>query len=248
MNSDYKNQRVQDPTKISDKQAKQVKKYVKEFFDRAVEKDKERQKRKAERKAHDTGSSRSNDPAVDSVAKSEEDPSDEEKDVDMSDNEEDKVKLESTTPITPLDPTSTSEGLKRKRDGTDDIRHMNHDRTESTPSKRLKSETPPPVPPPPPPAPENGDYPADGRLNEDEELEEMDMDSLPFESAIEAISRPPPPPPDADYPSHEEEFVDDVAGQAHDPHLEARQENGGGVGKEPELQGVTHGRSRPVHA
>ena len=34
--SDFKHNRVEDPTKITDKQEKKVKKYVKEFFDKAV--------------------------------------------------------------------------------------------------------------------------------------------------------------------------------------------------------------------
>lgn len=41
--SDYKNHRVQDPTRITSKQENQVKKYVKDFFDKVV----------AQKKAHD---------------------------------------------------------------------------------------------------------------------------------------------------------------------------------------------------
>ncbi len=36
--SDYKHSRVEDPTSITSKQEKKVKKYVKDFFDRALEK------------------------------------------------------------------------------------------------------------------------------------------------------------------------------------------------------------------
>ncbi|EKD20268.1 uncharacterized protein L3040_007280 [Drepanopeziza brunnea f. sp. 'multigermtubi'] len=47
--SDYKNNRVSDPTKISEKQEKKVKSYVRDFFERAVEKKKALDKRKAEK-------------------------------------------------------------------------------------------------------------------------------------------------------------------------------------------------------
>ena len=54
--SDFKNNRVEDPTKISEKQEKKVKKYVKEYFEKAVEKKKAIDKRKKE-KAADASSS-----------------------------------------------------------------------------------------------------------------------------------------------------------------------------------------------
>ena len=41
--SDYKNNRVEDPTSISTKQEKKVKKYVRDYFERAVVKYKEQQ-------------------------------------------------------------------------------------------------------------------------------------------------------------------------------------------------------------
>ncbi|KAK2630074.1 hypothetical protein QTJ16_000894 [Diplocarpon rosae] len=49
--SDYKNNRVEDPTKISEKQEKKVKTYVRDFFERAVEKKKVMDKRKREKVA-----------------------------------------------------------------------------------------------------------------------------------------------------------------------------------------------------
>ncbi|KAF4980967.1 hypothetical protein FDECE_17773, partial [Fusarium decemcellulare] len=52
VSSDYKNNRVGDPSvSLNDKQAKKMKKYVKDFLDRAVEKYTEHQKRKAAREA-----------------------------------------------------------------------------------------------------------------------------------------------------------------------------------------------------
>ena len=47
--SDFKNGRVDDPNKISQKQEKKVKAYVRQFFEKAVEKRKELDKRKKER-------------------------------------------------------------------------------------------------------------------------------------------------------------------------------------------------------
>src|SRR5271154_5142266 len=50
--SDFKNNRVEDPTKISTKQEKKVKKYVKDFFDKAVAKKAAHDKMKAAKKPH----------------------------------------------------------------------------------------------------------------------------------------------------------------------------------------------------
>jgi histone-lysine N-methyltransferase SETD2 len=47
--SDFKNGRIDDPTKISEKQEKKVKAYVRQFFEKAVEKKKELDKRKKEK-------------------------------------------------------------------------------------------------------------------------------------------------------------------------------------------------------
>src|ERR1700722_9704832 len=50
--SDFKNNRVEDPTKISSKQEKKVKKYVKDFFDKAVAKKAAHDKMKAHKKSN----------------------------------------------------------------------------------------------------------------------------------------------------------------------------------------------------
>lgn len=50
MNSDFKNQRVEDPTQISTKQEKQVKKYVTDYLEKAVVKKRVHDQKKAERK------------------------------------------------------------------------------------------------------------------------------------------------------------------------------------------------------
>ncbi|KAL9084370.1 MAG: hypothetical protein Q9159_005278, partial [Coniocarpon cinnabarinum] len=51
VNSDFKNKRIEDPTKISDSQSRKVKKYVKDFLDRAVEKKKDKDAHNARKAA-----------------------------------------------------------------------------------------------------------------------------------------------------------------------------------------------------
>lgn len=195
---------MEDPTKISSRQEKQVKKYVHDYFEKAVVKKKEHDRKKSERKAREVelGGPLTSTTAT-KAKKEEEEKSDGEHDVAMSDEEDMKLKRESATPITPLDPQSNAEGLKRKReeDEPDDMR-----RDDATPSKRLRSETPPP-PPPPPPA--NG-IPLDpltpsndiiengvsqmGTPNQYQTLPD-DGDYLVDQSPIDGHEDPPPPPP-----------------------------------------------------
>lgn len=146
VSSDYKNRRVDDPTAISEKQEKKVKKYVKDYLDRAVEKYQELEKRKvghtSRRDSDAKGPSAALD--VDAVA-SVETPvtagaraADE--DAAMSDVEE---------------ATRSSPERKRKRDEEDNTPDASLT-PEDTPSlKRLKEEqaTEEPTPPPPPPPP-----------------------------------------------------------------------------------------------
>ncbi|KAK8124836.1 SET domain-containing protein [Apiospora kogelbergensis] len=49
VSSDYKNKRVDDPTTITDKQEKKIKKYVKEYFDKAVQKYTAHERKKVDR-------------------------------------------------------------------------------------------------------------------------------------------------------------------------------------------------------
>lgn len=152
--SDFKNRRVEDPTKIDSRKEKQVKTYVKEYFDKAAKKHREREKRRAERKAQqsDTGK-RSKMSAGKEVVK-EEGHSDDDQDLAMSEDDGDqKVKSEALTPATPLDMVLTSDGLKRKRDDMESVGRVKHGHggVDLTPNKVLKAETPPPPPPPPPP-------------------------------------------------------------------------------------------------
>lgn len=150
MNSDFKNKRVGDPRQISSRQEKQVKKYVKEYFDKAVVKKRVYEQKKAERpdKAADTADLHK---AEEGLEVKKEHESDEELDLELSDDEAERTKRDSGTPITPLDQPVNGDVLKRKRESPD---APGSDKTEddfATPSKRLRSETPPPPPPPPPP-------------------------------------------------------------------------------------------------
>lgn len=141
VSSDYKHKRVDDPTFISEKQEKKVKKYVKDFFDKAVSKHNEHEKRKTGR-ASRPGSDKAGEPSAAEAVASVETPGDlaGDDDVTMSDVE---------------DVPASSPPNKRKRD--DDADPMDDSLTPEEPSsvKRLKEETPeepsPPPPPPPPP-------------------------------------------------------------------------------------------------
>lgn len=151
VSSDFKNHRVEDPTKITSRQEKHVKKYVKEYFDKAVAKKREHEMKKAERRTKEGKSAISPTPAMGAEVKKDEEESDGDQDMAMSDDDEcEKPKLESTTPVTPSDQLLQAEGLKRKRVNGEDPDSMIFEDDEATPSKRLKSESPPPPPPPPP--------------------------------------------------------------------------------------------------
>ncbi|KAL1878813.1 hypothetical protein VTK73DRAFT_7466 [Phialemonium thermophilum] len=151
--SDYKNNRVEDPTSISEKQEKKVKHYVKDFFQRAVEKYDEHEKRKAERAArHVTEAPKTGDDApvepVTDVVSAEGPDAGQEDDVAMSDAED----LPS--------PPSTSSDHKRKREDLDAEAAVESP-SDMPWAKRLKEDeaeapSPPPPPPPPPPPEENG--------------------------------------------------------------------------------------------
>lgn len=155
VNSDFKNNRVEDPTRISSKQEKNVKKHVKDYFDKAVAKKREHDKKRAERKAKPEGPQES-PTAVVEVPVKREDESDGEELMVMSgdDVKEEDVKKEpkSITPMTPLDQTINGDGLKRKREVEHGLNGVKIDDEEATPSKRPRSLTPPVPPPPPPPA------------------------------------------------------------------------------------------------
>ncbi|KAF2772254.1 hypothetical protein EJ03DRAFT_266966 [Teratosphaeria nubilosa] len=134
---DFRRGRVDNPTKISDKAIRGLKKHAQEYFEKAVKKHAEAEKRRAERKAanKDDGS---HTPLGTPPAAAASPVDKEDGDVNLSDDEAD-------------DGTPGASDLKRRRDeeanGFDD--------EDESDMKRLRTETPtiaPPPPPPPPPA------------------------------------------------------------------------------------------------
>ena len=176
MNSDYKNKRVQDPTRISSKQEKQVKKYVKDFFDKAVAKRVQHDRKKAERRAKDY----KNDVAVTPLNEEERFRiKEEEEDVKVdlenmnveddieSEDGNDSSKEESSQDEGVKDGESPSD-LKRKRQNETPPADQSNEDDLTTP-KKIKSEieTPPPPPPPPPPPEDTQDDSLEAKVKDD---------------------------------------------------------------------------------
>lgn len=174
--SDYKNNRVEDPTKITDKQEKKVRAFTKDFFEKAVVKRKSIDRQKRERDARKAAAAANGhalkpDPAEktddDLVPKTEmKEESDAEQEI--SPEPEDDAEVMTVTPSSPIEVTpSTSldpSDLKRKREPGEDTPE---DDSES--SKRRKEDETDLSPPPPPPPP-----PAGSMMPEDEMGEELD--------------------------------------------------------------------------
>ncbi|KAG9232520.1 hypothetical protein BJ875DRAFT_466520 [Amylocarpus encephaloides] len=168
--SDFKNKRVEDPTKISEKQEKKVKQFVREYFEKAVEKRKAIEKRKQEKLADGAASSTPVDPPAISSSSTE-----------MNgasplnvDEDADTLSLHTPTPaavgspsMPPATPLAGSPDRSRKRT----LDEMSTPETDS--HKRLKEEGDDtvPTPPPPPPPPADMGTP-DTPLAEKEETEE----------------------------------------------------------------------------
>lgn len=127
-----------------------MKQHVKEYFDKAAAKRRDHERKKAEQKEKSAGAAEPSDNVGDPIVKKEEE-SDEEPGVNLSEDEVEKEKQSSGTPITPLDQIMNGDGLKRKREDGGNTAGMGVEDEDATPSKRLRSETPPPPPPPPPP-------------------------------------------------------------------------------------------------
>lgn len=142
VSSDYKNNRVEDPTSITEKQERKVKSYVKDFLDRAVQKYQEHEKKKSERAVRDNA--KTSQHVVINTQDTSADKSN--GDIAMTDDEE-------------AGATPGSADLKRKR--TDDLVGSPDSIPSETPFlKRLKeneNDAPSPPPPPPPPPPDGDD-------------------------------------------------------------------------------------------
>lgn len=172
--SDFKNNRVEDPTKISDKQEKKVKKYVRDFFEKAVEKRKAMDKKKKEKEALKLANGGSNGTTKSSF----EDPKPE---AEVEDPDE----IMDLTPDSPIDmnpsphpsmpATPSFSDLKRKREDTETSLTPGRGTEDPEPHKRLKEEdTTPPPPPPPPPADSPGML-VEAQVEKEETEEEKEL-------------------------------------------------------------------------
>ncbi|KAI9677517.1 MAG: histone methyltransferase set2 [Caeruleum heppii] len=152
VNSDFKHNRVEDPTRISSRQEKQVKKYVKEYFDKAVAKKRAHEKKKAEKSSQQNGIVESPSLPTAAVPGNASPGSDDDQAMAMSDVEPDDEDVVVPSLRSPEIDESNGDVLKRKRDaeGHDGADPEGFD---GTPSKRARSASPPIPPPPPPPPP-----------------------------------------------------------------------------------------------
>ncbi|SPQ22862.1 2a0e0242-d3d5-4e16-b5f8-3b32135e54fb [Thermothielavioides terrestris] len=146
--SDYKNNRVEDPTSISSKLAKKVRNYVQDFFERALVKYTEHEKRKAQRAA--AASSRPDGGAGAGPAATP-----------VKDGDEAMSDVEGASS------PGSSAGRKRKRDDEDLVESPEEGGappSETPSAKRAREDEPAAVPSPPSPPPP----PADTPLTEEE--------------------------------------------------------------------------------
>ncbi|KAI1202522.1 hypothetical protein F5X97DRAFT_212781 [Nemania serpens] len=144
VSSDYKNNRVEDPTSITEKQERKVKAYVKEFLDRAVQKYQDHEKKRTEHTTKDNSKSSQRIVVNGHSTPMENSANRENGDVHMTDDEE-------------AGATPSSTDLKRKRQD-DPIGSPDLTPSETPFLKRLKeneNDTPSPPPPPPPPPPDS---------------------------------------------------------------------------------------------
>lgn len=141
--SDYKNNRVEDPTAISPKLEKKVKKYVKDFLDRAVEKYREHERTKAERAAKHAANGTKPSAAAGEDQASGEAPA----------GHDDVEAIDDLIMSDVDDVQSPGSSPERKRKREDDGNSPSLTPSETPSVKRLKEEDVEPSPPPPPPPP-----------------------------------------------------------------------------------------------
>lgn len=253
---------MEDPTKISSRQEKQVKKYVQDYFEKAVSKKKEHDEKKAERKAKVEEGGISEATALNPEVKREDD-CEEGLDMAMSEDEVEKPRHESATPVTPMDQLLIAEGLKRKRGIEDYPNGIKKEDDEATPKKRLKSESPPPPPPPPPPPVNELQVDTLGDSNEDSYKEGSSQvltgsydssatNDISMDDSRDHSDRPPPPPPpmkrgnldgtDTSIISIKDDFG--IAGNAHAPDGSATRN----IERENDETVNEHGRHFSAHS
>ncbi|KAL4890438.1 hypothetical protein BDV59DRAFT_93972 [Aspergillus ambiguus] len=174
VNSDFKNNRVHDPTQIDEKQQKKVKKFCKEFFDKAVQKHRAHEQRKAERHAK---------PADQSQPQPQPPPKENTPDVQMSDDDEDGGG----------DNDGENPGAPKRKRAEDTDADADEQASKRPRSSSTTSTTTPPPPPPPPMTP--GDLDKSG----DDDFTPTETDKQMVETPP-----PPPPPPLSAQPSEGE--------------------------------------------
>ncbi|KAF7879363.1 hypothetical protein EAF04_000559 [Stromatinia cepivora] len=146
--SDFKNNRVEDPTKISEKHQMKVKKYVRDYFEKAVGKKRVIEEKRAERRKRE-GQPRNNGNGTNGK-----EPGRENATTSSSPDVVDDLDVEVDVPSPTASPSGQleMEFLKRKREDEDESPSENkrvkeHGTESETPTD---SSTPPPPPPPPP--------------------------------------------------------------------------------------------------
>lgn len=182
VDSDFRKGRVDDPNKITDKRAKDIKKHAQTFFEKAVKKKQVADQKKAAKKASKTGiedKSVGDSPAAGAMS-----PTGLDDDAALSDLEMDDVDPDAT----PHGSANSPSALKRRRE---DLEATGEDLA----SKKARTESleaPPPPPPPPPPADEVMDSEQATPLTNDEENMATDESDLGFaiKGAAKSQSRP----------------------------------------------------------
>ena len=155
VDSDFKHNRVQDPTKkLDSKMEKTVRNYVRDWFDKAVQKKHRREKEKAARQPAAGTSTTTPAGSPPSAQKKAADDAAEE-DLVLSENEveDEDMKPPATSAEASLSPSS----LKRRREENAGI---DSTQDEDTLSKKARTEDLAPPPPPPPPPPPQSDQQA----------------------------------------------------------------------------------------
>lgn len=193
VNSDFKNDRVKDPTKIDEKHQHKVKKFCKEYFDKAAHKYKRHEEEKAAKKAARAAKHKQSavepllaTPASQSPAPKtlEDSPQLEVKKEDETDEEDIKMSDDESSDEEAPSPSQSHKSLKRKRSSPDagvNFKQEEEDGDDWTESPRKKpnlelqpepetQQPQSPPPPPPPPAP-----PPEGHLGSPTDEVEMDL-------------------------------------------------------------------------
>lgn len=172
--SDFKNDRIENPTKISEKQEKKVKNYVRAYFEKAVAKkgDLDRRRKEKERGGIIKQSNEMIEVVIDMATQSQ-DEKDEDETIEMSPSSI----QQDTTPGTP--------SAKRKRTESSEITGGD-DLSDSV--KRIKEESKDntPSPPPPPPPPSGGSH---DNCDEDHDMIDDEIAVLKIETEEELQMR-----------------------------------------------------------